>query len=289
VSTEQAVEEYARRQLEKLGKSVKQLRQGDPMAIHDARVASRRLEAALDVMRQRMTQQPRGPEGRRLQRLRRRLSPLREREGMAESLRKLLEPAPPATREAGQRLLDRWADRITRGRRRAVRRIERRYRQLLLLRADAELRRVPAEADALRGTSERWAEVRRRDAESALALALRTQQVDDLHEARLAVKKWRYATEVRAAATGETQEQENARLIELQRCLGSIHEADVLLEILRRRSRRWRRQNLAARAAALTPLLRRLGGARRRDLRQLEKAGGTVPSLEPSTPPPSGF
>ena len=287
MKSEMSVEEYARRQLDRLGKSAKQLRGGEPNAIHDARVASRRLDAALDVLLARGPREGRGAESKVLQRLRRRLGRLREREGITQSLRTLLETEDPKTRDAGERLLDRLARRVTRGRRRAVQRIQSRHREVLVLRAVSELRSLP-DADALSRDAQRWADARRAQAERALAIARRTKRNQDLHQARLTVKKWRYALEVLAQATGEPPQKENERLIELQRCLGSIHDDDVLLVFLRRWSRRWRRRNHQARASALTPLLRRLSAARRLELRRLDEAFGPGRSLELSSTSPSG-
>lgn len=287
MSSDRAVEAYARQQLERLRKSVKQLRRADPTALHDARVATRRLDAALDVLLERKSQASRGKESRALQRLRRRLGRVREREGLSQSLSALLESAPAATREAGERLLDRLAKRILRGRRRSVGRIDARRRAVRALREEAELRQVPDPA-ALAATAERWSEIRRRDAERWLARAARSHDPADLHRARLAVKKWRYAAEVCALATGVAAERESRHLIELQRCLGAIHDDDVLLEFLRGRSRRWRSRKKAARAAALRPLLRTLAAQRRDAVGRLDVAYASFSAPETSRPARSG-
>ena len=278
---ETAVEEYARRQLEKLGKSAKQLRHADPMAIHDARVAIRRLDAALDVLHARGPRAPRPKECRVLRKLRRRLGPLREREGIVQALRARLEQEEPLARQAGERLLDRLAKRVTRARRRVVRRIERRHRQVFELRASAEPRRVP-EPGAMTQEARRWANTRRADAVAATAVARRTRTPEDLHEARKAVKQWRYSLEVLALASGQPDDDKIGRVTELQRCLGSIHDDDVLLAFLRRWSRRWRRAHHAERAAALSPLMRRLGVSRRREVRRLDDLSETAGLLSTS-------
>jgi CHAD domain-containing protein len=269
------VEAYARRQLERLGRSAKQARQIDPDAIHDARVASRRLDAALDVLLARGPEEKRGDEERALRRLRRSLGRLREREVIAQSLRSLLDAASLPAREAGELLLGRLAKRITRGRRRAVERIQVVHKEILALRAAAELKSVP-DTDAMSRGALRWSAIRRAEAERRLAKALRSQDEDDLHEARLAVKKWRYALEVLVEASGAPADAEQERVIALQRSLGSIHDGDVLLDYLRRWSRRWRDDGSRELATAVAPLVRRLGASRRRELRQLPRLAATL-------------
>ena len=65
------------------------LRTWDEEAIHDARVATRRLKAALDLLRPVLTPGPRKSFGRTLRRLRRRLGPLRDQDVMLGHLKDL--------------------------------------------------------------------------------------------------------------------------------------------------------------------------------------------------------
>src|SRR5437588_3817420 len=82
--------EYCERIIEKLRElAPRALREGDPDAIHDARVATRRMRAALRLIKPVISDEQRRPLARVLRRLRRRLGPRRDLDVMIGHLQSL--------------------------------------------------------------------------------------------------------------------------------------------------------------------------------------------------------
>jgi CHAD domain-containing protein len=244
----------------------------DPEAIHDLRVAARRLGAVLEVWRHALD--PRGERGARrgLRRLRRRLARAREREVLAGHLLACLDGQPLAVRRAGMIEWERLGRQVERDRARAAR-IAARGRVARIARRLATCASSLRQADATALEAARDRALTRRAAALA-TLHLATPEAADaaLHRARVAVKRWRYAFEALEAADLESDGGVISALRDLQRCLGEVHDAAVLRDHLARRSRRAFAKARSDRAEALILLQQRAVEARRRALAPLASA-----------------
>ncbi|NOT35355.1 MAG: CHAD domain-containing protein [Candidatus Eisenbacteria bacterium] len=221
----------------------------DPDAIHDARVAARRLSARLDFWRPLLNGRDARRARRRARRLRRALGFARGIEVVLESLPRLAPELPPAAREAlatWQLELERERPAIAAAAAAVVtpRRLDRIHNAI---------------ADATEGLGERAQRatdlpaqldrrVQRRAVRARAALSIAFAALDDaaLHEARIAIKGWRYALECaheaeRAAPAGEHRSH-RARtpriesLRKLQLALGAIQDLAECRAALERRA-----------------------------------------------------
>src|SRR5262245_35113001 len=161
---------------------------GDQEAVHDARVATRRLTALLDIWKEELAPKPRRRARRALSRLRGRLSAAREREVRLEQIQRALSEAVGEDAAALDDLVRRIRKRLPEDRARVERAArEKRIEEIVeMLRAslrDGSLERW-ASAKALEGASPRVA--RRRDnALAALDEALARPRDEALHAARI--------------------------------------------------------------------------------------------------------
>jgi CHAD domain-containing protein len=228
-------------------------------AIHDMRVACRRLRAAIRAFAREAPLAQREPDVKALQRA---LGKVRDLQLSAEWARgaapgfaqSLLEQLPRAERGL-RRELDHWV-------RDAAPKV------------GAELGRTDVEG-RFGGKAARRAlrkRLKRLDAEIAALRNLNSAR--RAHALRVRLKKLRYAAELLAQALPEPVEQVLARLAPLQDRLGELHDADVRLGLLRNRARRHPEENeelsealavLAGQRAALTGELERAFGRWRKD------------------------
>jgi CHAD domain-containing protein len=241
----------------------------DPEAIHDLRVAARRLAATLALWQGGLDPDRSRAARRSLRRLRRRLSRSREREVLALQLAELIVGEPPGVRQAGALALERIARRAARGRRNAARLVKRaRIARTLRRITDCPRSPVPEPGTLLSAARER-ADARRTEALRETALALATGDDERLHQARIAVKRWRYAVEGLDAIARDPRAAVLKALRDLQRCLGDVHDAAVLRDALARRASRQGRRGRVARAEALAWLREKAAETRRRALERL--------------------
>jgi CHAD domain-containing protein len=255
----------------------------DDEAIHDVRVATRRLGAAVGLWRGVVGSDVHRAAARRLRRLRRRLGAARELEVHVASLRARMSDETLATRLALEELVRRLVERRDRARRRAARRTRpRRIARLMVqlgeargalaamgVRPDPPAERTAGEsapstvlasdplAEARRRVARRAAVVRRR-----VAGALEHRDDDALHRARIAVKQWRYAAEALRAATGDDSRETERELKAVQESLGDIHDAAALRDLLRRVAARRDPEGSHATAATLRTVAERLEAER---------------------------
>ncbi|HTR97881.1 MAG TPA: CHAD domain-containing protein [Candidatus Acidoferrales bacterium] len=254
-------------------------RERAPDAVHDVRVAARRMEAALWVWRNALSPGEASALRRAPRRWRRRLAHARDLEVLAHEL-----GSPPLC-ECGEtigalaRALAREGDRVT-----SRLRVRPRGRRVKRWRGALERATGDApEAELAAVLAAGAARVRRRQRDALAALAA-AQGVDDdgpLHAARVALKRWRYAEEAYAAASGGALSSRSDEARELQRRLGSLHDransSVLLLARARRASRRGRSREASELTAAaaladrlrseglatLPPLLRSIGAPAR--------------------------
>jgi CHAD domain-containing protein len=280
------------RRIDVLRHAAHRVRQGgDDKAVHDARVATRRLAAILDVWKEEMAPKPRRRARRALRRLRRRLGAAREREVSLEQIDHALGEAVGEDAAALAALATRLRERLPQDRAK----VEGAARPGLVEKIVAVVERSVAE-----GSSAPWAgphaveeisaRVARRRDEALLALdeALEHPRDEALHAARIRAKKWRYGEEALAEAKRAGEPKVLSELRALQEALGANQDRAVLAVLLERAARREAKRENAGRARALrsrAAALRQESAQRRADLVSLRdrlRAEPPVPS------PPSG-
>jgi CHAD domain-containing protein len=268
--------EHARRHLQALASAALRVRSGrDGQAIHDLRVATRRLSSTLDAWTHAFDPDAARDARRCLRSLRRQLGRAREREVLAEQLAVLLVGEPLAIREAAILELQRLERRVDGDRERARRAVRPARVERLRLRLERCLATLAPESDDLLSAARARTELRRAAAMDALA---RGSDGDDeaLHRARIAVKRWRYQVE---ATAGDGEGTRLTELRALQQCLGDLHDAVVLRDFISVRASRARAKGRVAHAEALSRLREKADQARWRALEGLPAASaGLVPS-----------
>ena len=210
----------------------KRARRGELEAVHDLRVATRRLRAALRVFRDFVA--PAGGVRKRLRRLARRLGAVRDRDVLASLLAAQLGER---LGEDERRRLARLVRAVRRKRRRKLARLERALDatavRALRRRARRLSRTTGLDDDAAaigltRAVTRLAAEVAR---EPAMLEAAPSEEA--LHRLRIAMKRLRYALEFHAGAGGLAYDAELGAARELQACLGELHDVDVLRAAMR--------------------------------------------------------
>ena len=203
----------------------------DPEAVHDLRVASRRLSEAIRLWGAVLDPRHAKRVRRRLRRLRREAGPIREMEATLELVRTYQRSVPAESRDALEPYIRRLRRRIDTGRRRIAKLtspklvgeiLESSARARLPLRARCN--KVP---DPLLDARQRLA--RRRRTSSRLLATLGPEASEEVfHAARIAIKKDRYAEECWIETDPSRDHARAAELHELQRALGTLREHDVL-------------------------------------------------------------
>ncbi|MCI0658276.1 MAG: CHAD domain-containing protein [Acidobacteria bacterium] len=201
--------------------------------VHELRVASRRLQEALDFLAPYLPEGPRKKLHRRARRIRRSLGELRNADVMVELASDLMRRLSPAERTVLRPFLSRLQTEAAGLRRRAIHRrappvpgVRKRIERLLKDLPNSSVKTLDSRGDEF--LSERIHELSneldcaRRDGPTAM------------HRLRIAVKRYRYALEFleragRKELSGAIQETRR-----LQGELGHLHDLDVLLEILRK-------------------------------------------------------
>ena len=221
-----------RRWLERLAVAARRIRRrSDPESVHDVRVATRQLEACLDLWRSSLPRRERRRARRALAALRRDLGPAREVRISLNLLRERLAALPPDARVAAAPLEGFLQERLERLEARAARRCTKRKIARVCRRVELAwegvVLDVESEASFLEAGRTRLAE-RRRRAQAALREAARGPASEVLHSARVAAKRWRYTLERLAATDGSTELSERPWLMGVQETLGRIQDLAVL-------------------------------------------------------------
>jgi CHAD domain-containing protein len=242
---------------------------GDADAIHDLRVATRRMQEALLMFAPLLPEEPRERVRRRARRIRRQFADLRDADVLARLVQHLAADASEEDRAAILALGRTLAAKAARLRRAMARQtggaphvagFRKRLRDLLESLAPSDRAALVRAGRA--GLRERATELR-----LALARAKRGAP-QPLHRARIAVKRWRYGLELAQAAKIASCAGEIETAEEIQDRLGSIHDLDVLIDLIGRDGRSVHRSETQ-------PLLDRLHNQRRRlwEEARLELAG----------------
>ena len=221
-----------RQRLGALTRTLPSARAGDVSAIHQARVATRRLREALPLV-------ARGSSGRKLARVVRRLTrslgPVRELDVALLTLQELSgqRDVPRSGVTALQQTIRQERSRMHQDMRRTIDRcrLDKLSEKLLTAarKHDALGPRPratdPKQLSAARGRTARRAERLAASIENAAAIYL----PDRLHEVRIAVKKLRYAMEIVRELSGSRATVRIMTLKRAQDLLGRIHDLEVLI------------------------------------------------------------
>jgi CHAD domain-containing protein len=248
-------EHLLEKKIEALRQAAQRVRRGeDGKAVHDARVATRRLQALLDVWKAELAPKPRRRARRALSRLRLRLGAARNREVSLEQIERVVTEAVGEDAAALDALVSRLRKQLP-GDRAKVERAARKKNVESIVR---DLR-----ASVKRGSLEEWAgekamreavarvERRRDDALTAIDRALADRRDQPLHRARIEAKKWRYAEEAVAEMMGVKSPKVVSELRGLQASLGENQDRAVLAALLERMAHRETKRENGARAQAL--------------------------------------
>jgi len=237
---ERVEEGLARRSSELVAAARRVRTGGDPEAIHDLRVATRRLTAALRAWESLMPAKAGRGACDALRRLRRRVGRARELEvhvALAESRR----PDAGANPRVVDTILERLHERLARRRRAAMKRVSPRRLKRLMGRVEAATAGVRERGRNHPGATAEALAVERGNAERAgVALRSAARRPDDvtLHEARLRVKQWRYLLECLEEAMPDAPWQAAEPLRRIQTLLGDIHDRALLRDVFARHALR---------------------------------------------------
>lgn len=230
----------------------------DPKAVHDLRVAARRLEGALRVWSEAALPASPSPlraarrARRGARRLRRAAAPARELEVHVELHDEWLLPDHAEHRRTLQPVLDALRSRRDRARDEvATLARARRFDRIAARVAECALA-VSETPEAVAQAVESAGRIRRR-AGAALRAAAHSEDDATLHAVRVALKKWRYAAELLGPACPAELAPLKA-LRAAQQALGSIHDRATLRDLLRREAARADRARAPKRSAALAEL-----------------------------------
>ena len=283
-----------------LAAAARRVRTGaDVEAIHDLRVAARRMTAALQVWRDLIPARARRDASRSLRRLRRRLGPARELEvHVALTEAHLPDPGPTARRAERpvvEAILERLRERLARRRRSAMKRVSPRRLRRLLRPLEVAASGIGDRLRQRPGTGVDAVAAERRIAERGTAsLREAVERPDDepLHQARIRIKRWRYALECLAEVIPDGPWRPVEPLRELQGALGDVHDRALLTQVFARHAFDPMPQSDREQLHAL---IEALVSERERALRKFQRlaaaeidAAGNGGASEPAAEAPSG-
>jgi CHAD domain-containing protein len=209
----------------------------EPEAIHQSRVATRRLKAALDLMKPVLSKRPRRKIGRILRRLRRRLGPLRDADVMIDHLQDLGESSAqhaPAAAWLARRLgeeRDSLRLKTSKGKRPAT--VIAKLDAWEPVRGEIETAREALDsllAESLHLQLDAFAEQADRLCEPADDQPATGDERQDPHELRISGKALRYTLEMAAAHGHELPGSLTKTFKKMQDALGDWHDYVVLAE-----------------------------------------------------------
>nr|WP_296072603.1 CYTH and CHAD domain-containing protein [uncultured Actinoplanes sp.] len=223
--TKNPVLAYAREQRDALTEFDPGVRQGDPEAVHKMRVATRRLRSTLKTFKRTFP----GTEdlNAELKWLADLLGAVRDGQVQKGTLLAAVEEAGPQFAASAERIRRHLDDQVTNGQQALVTALDGERYLTLLDRIDRLTDDAVPEKDPLGRARKSLAR-----ADALLDQALADGQDAELHEARKAYKRARYAVEVFAPAAGSPAKQLVKRLTDLQDVLGAHQDSVVAREML---------------------------------------------------------
>jgi CHAD domain-containing protein len=221
-------------------------------SVHDLRVNTRRLAAALELAGAVITQADVRKLQRRLKKLLKSMGPLRDVQVQLDSVSAM----------RGINVINRFRRRLKRREKQEITRIQarlKRDRKEQLSEAFEDVRakfsrRMGRRDDRLRRSVERFLSTRRREYLSAKQRFQRVRPIneDALHEMRIALKKFRYAVEAAKPVLGRKIKEQTRAMHAFQQLIGDSRD----LEILRGELEKWAKKK--GKKIAVVPLLESL-------------------------------
>ncbi|HEV8701133.1 MAG TPA: CHAD domain-containing protein [Candidatus Polarisedimenticolia bacterium] len=211
-------------------------RRGSDASIHDLRVATRRLQAALEVFGPRLPERPLRRLDRRARRIRRQLGQARNARVLRTLLRRLRVPQDGDESRLVTALVRRLDRPARQGRRdlRLLPGIRKRIHTLLQALSERPERSVaPAGRPGGRATPTAAALPDRVEAVARAARLAGDGDPESMHRLRIAIKRYRYVLEVLSEAGAPALQPSIHRARALQRELGRLHDLDILIEWVR--------------------------------------------------------
>lgn len=251
-----------------LARTARRVRHGsDARAVRQLRVATRRLASSLDLWQPLLKERPALRARRHARRIRRQLSRHRNLEVLRAECAARLPAASPEVRAVLESLLARIGRRL--GRERSalthaaathrIAKLERAVHRAL----HTGRRHAPTATPALAG---RHASLMRERALEAFEAARRSGDDEAFHDARVRIKRWRYAEESAAlradTAAGQPDSPLAAGLRDLQKALGRVQDLALLRRFYERRLERALRNANDVRTRALEALLGQVAAER---------------------------
>jgi len=237
---------------------------GGSAAIHDLRVATRRLQEILRVCEPFLPTGPRRRLWRRARRIRNCLGAVRDADVLVMRIGALARHLPAGERRAARAI----ADRVRRAAREA-RSGTRGTRSSGGFPVPGVRRRIEALLETTRRTAVPVAARGRQAAEASLRVAAllltgaRRGDPEDLHALRIRIKRYRYALEIVEESGHPEARPAIAEARRLQRCLGKVHDLDVLAELVRGWMKPAGERRVPGGRQAVRALVRRLDADRR--------------------------
>ncbi|MCA2215638.1 CYTH and CHAD domain-containing protein [Jidongwangia harbinensis] len=223
-----AVHRYVREQRDALAAYDPGVRAGDAESVHKMRVATRRLRSTLRTFKRSFPPGAAATLGPELKWLAAQLGEVRDGQVLEGKLLAAVDQAGPDFTPVADRIRDHLEAKVAAGRE-ALRHDLNGERYLRLLDAvDDLVERTAAERKPVRRAGKALAK-----ADGLLAEAMRADSDEELHAARKAYKKARYAVEVFAPGGGKPARRLVKRLTELQDVLGAHQDSVVAREVLR--------------------------------------------------------
>lgn len=272
-----------RSRLRVVEKAARAVRRGkDERAVHDLRVATRRLDTALRLWAPLLVKGPARRARRDARRMRRAFTRPRDLEMLRAEWRRRARAGPGDLVVVLERMVARLDRRIAAAGRRTARRVARRRVARIaraIERALGSREPMAASAPAL---ADRHVRAMRERALRSLEHGFAEGSDEALHAARIRVKKWRYAEECeislhepRSSATVV------AELRTLQERLGRAHDLAVAGEACMRRARKTERRGLHAATGALRKLAAALAREREGAVAEAQRLATTLRRPDP--------
>jgi CHAD domain-containing protein len=264
-------------------KAARAVRRGkDERAVHDLRVASRRLDTALRLWAPLLSDRPMRRARRETGRMRRAFTGLRDLEMLRTEWRRRLRDAPGELRVVLERMIARLDRRIAAASRKTVRRVARRRVARIARTIERALATGDPEVVSAPALADRHVRAMRERALQALEHGFAEGSDEALHAARIRVKKWRYAEECEVALHRQRSSAAVvAELRTLQERLGRAHDLNVAGQACMRHARKTERHAEPAAARTLRKLAATLAREREAAVAEAQRLATTLRRPDP--------
>jgi len=266
-------------------KSARRVRRGkDDRAVHDLRVASRRLETALRLWKPTLLAGPARTARREARHMRRAFTKPRDFEMLRSEWQARARNAAPELRVVLETMIARIERRLATASNRARwhasrKRVARIARAISRAVGAGGADRAASSASRL---ADRHVRSMRERALQSLAHGFAERSDESLHRARIQVKKWRYAEECEIALHEERSSTAVVGVLKsLQDSLGRVHDLAVAGDACARRARKSERQGERAATEALRGLAETIGREREAAIAEAQRLATTLRRADP--------